>query len=271
MGLLAAGCCRPTRGPLPGRGPGLCQLRNRQRHLKPAMARGPGPVRVVLRVRQLHLLEEEQARLVEDSEEQQQSGGDALGDESSMPLFVEGLSSVFEGQPRLSRTEQRLPGDGRSCWQSNALHRAVLPHRDNGLSERRVGDHFDFMLATAAATNPLPDVFLLLRTRGQPGKPSRAEHEHQHDEGGGDDPASEREEQQSTTRRSESSSTYPKPLPSTHPAEGSCQGQTAGRGHQPLLPSLHPVGENKKSLIKFLVLRFLRCQVLDKTVHFLVV
>ena len=192
-----------------------------------------------------------------------------MGDESSMPLFVEGLSSVFEGQPRLTGTEQRLPGDGRSRWQSNSLHRAVLPHRDDGLSQRRVRDHFDFMLATAAPTNPLPHVFLLLRTRGQPCEPSRAEHEH--DEGGGDDPAREREEQQSTSRRSESSSTCSKPLPSTDPAEGSRQGQTAGRGHQSLLPPLHPVGENKNSFIKFLLLRFLRCHVLDKTVHFLVV
>ena len=248
MGLLAAWCCRPTRGPLPGRGPGVRQLRNCQRHLEPAVAGGPGPVRVVLRVRQLHLLPQEQARLVEDTEEQQQQRrGDCwpLGDESSMPLFVARLSGVFEGQPRLSGTEQRLPGNGRPRRQSNALDRAVLSHRDDRLSERRVSDHVNLVLATVAAANHLPDVFLLLWTGGQSGKPSRPDDERQHDEGGGDDPACRREEQQSTSRRS-STSTCP-PLPSTHPAEGSRQGPTAGRGHQSLLPSLHTVGENKLS------------------------
>ena len=268
MGLLAAWGRRPARRPLPGRRPSVCQLGDRQRHLQPALARGPGPVRVVLRVRQLHLLPQEQAGLLEDPEDQQQQGrGDwPLGDESSMPLFLSSLSSVFEGQPRLSRTEQRLPGDGRPCWQSNALHRAVLPHRDDGLSKRRVSDHVNLLPATAAATNPLPDVFLLFRTRGQSGKPSRAD-ERQHAEGGGDDPACQREEQQSTSRRRGAATSTSPPLPSTHPAEGSCQGPTAGRGHQPLLPPLHPVGENSL----FIVLRFIRCPVLDKRVHFLVV
>ena len=116
-------------------------------------------------MRQLDLVEEEQARVVEEqAAEQQQPGGDALGDKSSVSLVVKNVSSLLKRQPGLAWLEQRLPSDGRPGWQPDSLHRAVLSHRDNGLSQRRLGDHVDLVLAShqGAATNLVSNVFHLL-------------------------------------------------------------------------------------------------------------
>ena len=139
-------------------------------------------------MRQLDLVEEEQAGVVEEQEaEQQQPGGDALGDKSSVPLVLENISSLLKRQPGLARLEQRLPSNGRPGRQSDSLHRAVLTHRDNELSQRRLSDHFDLVLAShkGAATDLVSNVFhLLCHKRGESGQPSWSDQR----EGGGDDP-----------------------------------------------------------------------------------
>ena len=177
-----------------------------------------------------------------------------MGDKSSVPLLVENISSLLKRQPGVARLEQRLPSNGGSGWQSDSLHRAVLSHRDNGLSQRRLGDHVDLVLASheGAATDLVSNVFhLLCHKRGESGQPSWAEQR----EGGGDDPTRQRTKQQPAQRGPSwfsTTSTNP-PLPSSHPAEGSRQGPAAGRGHPLVLPSIHTVGEKLDSL--YFVLR----------------